>query len=41
MAGEGFYSAHSQSQHVAAAVAFPYLAAAAEVRAASRRRRTR
>ena len=30
MAGEGFYSAHSQSQHVAAAVAFPYLAAAAE-----------
>ncbi len=30
MAGKGFYSAHSQSQHVAAAVAFPYLAAAAE-----------
>ena len=30
MAGDGFYSAHSRSQHVAAAVAYPYLTAAAE-----------
>ena len=30
MAGDGFYSAHSRSQHVAAAVAYPYLTTAAE-----------
>ena len=30
MAGDGFYSAHSRSQHVAAAVAYPYLTAAAD-----------